>query len=44
MGLGFGLKVVDVFLAWGVAPLYVSCKLLVATDSDDPRRCWNLYA
>ena len=34
--LGFSLKIVDIFLAWGLAPLYVSCKLLVATDSDDP--------
>ena len=43
-GLGFSPKVVDILLAWGVAPLYVSRKLLVATDSDDPRRSWNLHA
>ena len=36
-GLGFSPKVVDIFLAWGVPPLYVPRKLLVSTDGDDPR-------
>ena len=43
-GLGFSPKVVDIFLAWGVSPLYVPRKLLVPADGDDPRRSWNLHA
>ena len=34
--LVFSPKVVDIFLAWGVSPLYVPCKLLVPADGDDP--------
>ena len=36
--LGFSPKVVDIFLAWGVSPLYVPRKLLVPTDGDRPPR------
>ena len=43
-GLGFSSKVVDIFLAWGVSPLYVPRKLLVPADGDDPRGSWNLHA
>ena len=43
-GLGFSPKVVDIFLAWGVSPLYVPRKLLVPADGDDPRGSWNLHA
>ena len=35
-GLGFSPKVVDIFLAWGVTPLYISRKLLIPSDGDDP--------
>ena len=42
--LGFSPKVVDIFLAWGVSPLYVQRKLLVPMDDDDPRGSWNLHA
>ena len=35
--LRFSPKVVDIFLAWGVSPLYVPCKQLVSADGDDPR-------
>ena len=42
--LRFSPKVVDIFLAWGVSPLYVSCKLLVSADGDDPRGSRNLHA
>ena len=41
---GFSPKVVDIFLAWGVSPLYVPCKLLVPAHGDDPRGSWNLHA
>ena len=34
--LGFSPKVVNIFLAWGVSPLYVPCELLVPADGDDP--------
>ena len=34
--LRFSPKVVDIFLAWGVSPLYVLRKLLVPADGDDP--------
>ena len=34
--LGFSPKVVDIFLAWGVTPLYISRKLLIPSDGDDP--------
>ena len=36
--LGFSPKVVDIFLAWGVSPLYVPYKQLVSADGDDPPR------
>ena len=42
--LGFSPKIVDIFLAWGVSPLYVPRKLLVPADGDDPRGSWNLHA
>ena len=42
--LGFSPKVVDIFLAWGVSPLYVTRQLLVPADGDDPRGSWNLHA
>ena len=42
--LRFSPKVVDIFLARGVSPLYVPRKLLVPADGDDPRGSWNLHA
>ena len=42
--LRFSPKVVDIFLAWGVSPLYVPRKLLVPADGDDPHGSWNLHA
>ena len=43
-GLGFSLKVVDIFLVLGVSSLYVPRKLLVPADGDDPRGSWDLHA